>query len=475
MNPTRPGALETHRPVKLKRTMFREYDIRGQETPDELNEDVLYVIGCAYGTFLRRRSIDRLVAGRDSRATSEKFHKALVEGLVSTGCEVLDIGMVTTPMLYWAQYYHKTLGGAMVTASHNPAGWNGIKMAVGYSLTTNSEQIQEIYDLAEKEDFVKGQGRVISAPVDDGYVADVVKRIKIQGRPKVLLNTGNGTAGKIGPRLLREAGCEVVELHTRIDPTFPHYTANPADVAMMEDTGEHVRKSKAQIGIAIDADGDRVGVTDEEGKTIWPDYFMIPQIRDLLKERPGAKIVFDVKCSAALEEDIVAHGGVPIMWKTGHSFIKEKIAAEKADLGVELSGHIFVVHGYYGFDDALFTALKIIEALSRQSATMSQIMETVPKWYSSPVYNVHCPDSEKYKIASELTQQFKKKGDRVIDLSGARVIFNDGWGLVRASSNLPQLVLRFEAKSQERLQQIEDTFREMLKSYPGLGSKWETG
>lgn len=475
MNPHRPGTLETRNPVKLKRTMFREYDIRGQETPDELNEDVLFVLGCAYGTFLRRRSISRLVAGRDCRATSEKFHKALVEGLVSTGCEVLDIGMVTTPMLYWAQYHHKTEGGAMITASHNPAGWNGVKMAVGYSLTTNSQQIQEIYDLAEREDFVKGEGKVVSAPVDDSYVADLVKRVKIQGRPKVLLNTGNGTAGKIGPRLLREAGCEVVELHTRIDPTFPHYTANPADVAMMEDTGEHVRKAKAQIGVAIDADGDRVGITDEEGKTIWPDYFMIPLIRDLLKEQPGAKIVFDVKCSAALEEDIQQHGGKPIMWKTGHSFIKEKLAQEKADLGVELSGHIFVVHGYYGFDDALFAALKVIEALSKQSVTMSQVLATVPKWYSSPVYNAYCEDSEKYKIAGELTDEFKKQGYRVIDLSGARVIFDDGWGLVRASSNLPQLVLRFEAKSPQRLPEIEKMFREILERYPSVGKKWETG
>jgi phosphomannomutase/phosphoglucomutase len=202
---------------------------------------------------------------------------------------------------------------------------------------------------------------------------------------------------------------------------------------------------------------------------------MIPLIRDLLKEQPGAKIVFDVKCSAALEEDIQQHGGKPIMWKTGHSFIKEKLAQEKADLGVELSGHIFVVHGYYGFDDALFAALKVIEALSKQSVTMSQVLATVPKWYSSPVYNAYCEDSEKYKIAGELTDEFKKKGYRVIDLSGARVIFDDGWGLVRASSNLPQLVLRFEAKSPQRLPEIEKMFREILERYPSVGKKWETG
>jgi phosphomannomutase/phosphoglucomutase len=474
MNPT-SRSLETTPARKLKRTMFREYDIRGRETPDELNEEVLFLIGRAYGTFLRRRSVSRLVAGRDSRATSADFHKALVAGIVSTGCEVLDIGMVTTPMLYWSQYHFQTTGGAMVTASHNPAGWNGVKLAVGYSLTTNSEQIQEIYELAEKEDFVNGEGRVVPAPIDDLYVADLIKRVKIQGRPRILLNPGNGTGGKIGPRVLREAGCEVVELHTRIDPTFPHYTANPASVEMMEDTGDHVRKSKAQLGVAIDADVDRLGITDEQGRTIWPDLFMIPLIRDLLKEKPGAKIVFDVKCSAALEEDITNHGGIPIMWKTGHSFIKEKIAEEKADLGVELSGHIFVVHGYYGFDDALFAALRLIESLSRQSTSVSQILETAPKWFSSPVYNAYCDDQEKYKVARELTERFKKEGYRVIEVSGARVVFPDGWGLVRASSNLPQLVLRFEARTPERLKEIETIFRELLKAYPSIGGKWETG
>ena len=465
----------TTRTTKLKPSIFREYDIRGRETPDELNEQVLYLIGCGYGTFLKRRSIDRLVVGRDCRGTSEVFQKALIDGLLATGLEVLDLGMVTTPMLYWAQFHHKTLGGAMVTASHNPAGWNGVKLAVGYSLTTNSEQLKEIYQLIEREDFAKGHGKVTLAPIDDEYVADLVKRVNIKGRPRVLLNTGNGTAGKIGPRLLKQAGIEVLELHTRIDPTFPHYTANPSSVEMMDDTGTHVRDQKADLGVAIDADGDRLGITDENGNTIWPDLFMIPLIRQLLQKKPGSKIIFDVKCSAALEDDIREHGGVPVMWKTGHSFIKEKISEDKAALGVELSGHIFIVQDYYGFDDALFAGLKVIEALSQRSQKLSEFLSTVPKWYSSPVYNAYCADEEKYKIADELAAEFKKKGYKVFDLSGARVTFDGGWGLVRASSNLPQLVLRFEARTKEKLPEIENIFREMLKKYPSVGTKWETG
>jgi phosphomannomutase/phosphoglucomutase len=299
--------------------------------------------------------------------------------------------------------------------------------------------------------------------------------VNIKGRPRVLLNTGNGTAGKIGPRLLKEAGIEVLELHTRIDPTFPHYTANPSSVEMMEDTGARVREQKADLGIAIDADGDRLGITDENGNTIWPDLFMIPLIRQLLQKKPGSKIIFDVKCSAALEDEIREHGGVPVMWKTGHSFIKEKISEDKAALGVELSGHIFMVQDYYGFDDALFAGLKVIEALSERSQKLSQFLSTVPQWYSSPVYNAYCADEEKYKIASELADEFKKKGYKVFDLSGARVTFDGGWGLVRASSNLPQLVLRFEARKEEKLSEIENIFRDMLKKYPSVGSKWETG
>lgn len=461
--------------MKLNPTMFREYDIRGRENDEELNPISMNMIGRGYGTFLRNRGIDKLVVGRDSRSTSEVFEKALIDGLVSTGCHVLQIGQSTTPMLYWAQYHFDSKGGAAVTASHNPAGWNGVKLAVGFSMTTNSAQLQEIYKLIEEEKFVTGEGSVEDTPIDDLYIADIVKRLRIEGKPKVLINTANGTAGLIGPKLLRAAGCEVVELNTDLDPTFPHYPSNPSVIEMMDDTGAHVRSSQSDIGVGIDADGDRLGVTDEHGQNIFADMFMIPLVRDLLKEKPGAKIVYDVKCSAALEEEIRNHGGVPIMWKTGHSFIKEKIKEEKADLGLELSGHIFIVHGYYGFDDALFTALKIIESMTTNKKKLTEIMSTVPKWYSSPVYNVYCPDEVKYKVAEKLTQRFKEMGYKVIDLSGARVVFEDGWGLVRASSNLPQMVLRFEARSEERLKEIEQMFRKILSEYPEIGNEWETG
>jgi phosphomannomutase/phosphoglucomutase len=461
--------------MRLKSTMFREYDIRGRETEDELNPTTMEFLGRGYGTFLSRRGVQKAVVGRDSRSTSAEFEAAFIEGLRSTGCEVLAIGLSTTPMLYWSQFHFESLGGAAITASHNPPGWNGVKLAVGYSQTTDSSQLQQIYHIIEGEDFVTGNGTVTETPIDDLYISDLVKRVSLKGSPRILLNTGNGTAGLIGPRLLRAAGCEVVELHTRIDPTFPHYPANPSVVEMMEDTGVHVRSSHADLGVAIDADGDRLGITDENGKTLWPDVYMVPLVRDILKAKPGAKIIYDVKCSVALEEEIREHHGVPIMWTTGHSYIKAKLAETKGDLGIELSGHIFIVHGYYGYDDALFAAIKLMESLSNNQIRLSNMPSAHDRWVASPVYNVSCADEVKYKVVDELTKRFKAQEFKVIELSGARVVFEDGWGLVRASSNLPQLVLRFEARKQKRLEEIEQMFRAALQAFPSVAAKWETG
>lgn len=461
--------------MKLKQTMFREYDIRGRETDDELNPQSMRLMGIGYGTFLLRRGVNRVVVGRDSRATSADFAAAFISGLKTSGCNVIDIGLSTTPMLYWAQFYFDSIGGAAITASHNPAGWNGVKLAVGFSKTTNSAQVQEIYQIIEQEDFERGEGSVAEVSIDDAYIQDLVKRVDIKGAPKILLNTGNGTAGVIGPKLLKAAGCEVVELNTNLDSSFPHYPANPSVLEMMEDTGAHVRASRANIGVAIDADGDRLGVTDENGRTIWPDVYMLPLVRDLLQEKPGAKVVFDVKCSMALEKEIEDNGGIPIMWKTGHSYIKEKIGEASADLGIELSGHIFIVHGYYGFDDALFAALNLIETLNSHDLKLSDLILDPPQLFASPVFNVYCPDEDKYSVTNQLIQRFRSQGYHVIDLSGARVVFEDGWGLVRASSNLPQLVLRFEARSAERLAEIERMFRNILREYDNVGSQWETG
>jgi phosphomannomutase/phosphoglucomutase len=468
--------------------MFREYDLRGRENEQELNERSAFLIGKGYGTFLSRKNISQCVLGHDNRGTSDAMHSALKNALKSCGIHVLDIGLVTTPMMYWAQiFFHQqegldTRGGVMVTASHNPVGWNGMKLADDYASTLLTDDLQHIYHLILTDDFLQGSGSSETRNIFDEYCADVVSRSRISKPLKVVINTANGTAGAFAPTIFQRAGCTVIEHFTELDPTYPHYTPNPAEVGMMEDTGQVVRESGAQLGLAIDADGDRLGLTDENGSIIWPDRYMILLSRQILEHHPSAKIVFDVKTSNALPEDILAHGGVPIMWKTGHSYIKSKMHEEHAALAGEMSGHIFFAEGYYGFDDAIFVGLKLVEYLSNQNRSLSQVIADTPYYVSTPTYSAECRDTDglkadvyKYKVVDELTQYFKSHNYDVIDINGVRVSFADGsWGLVRASSNLPTLVIRFEAKSQDQLEEIILLFRNLLEGYPGVSKEWHT-
>ena len=452
--------------------MFREYDIRGRENEAELNPISMELIGKGYGTFLQKRGIKEVVAGHDNRKTSEEFYGAAIRGVLSTGCNIIEIGISTTPMFYWSQYYVKSEGGLMVTASHNPVGWNGLKLALGYSYTLNSQELQEIYEIIAQENFSKGQGILSKKEgVFEAYQEDLLSKVFGIRPLKVLVNTGNGTAGLFAPQLFKNAGCQVLEHLTNLDPSYPKYTPNPAEIEMMEDTGARVRETGADLGFAFDGDADRLGLVDEKGQNIWPDRYLILLSRLVLAKHPGSKIVFDVKCSQALVEDIESHGGVPIMWKTGHSYIKEKIQQEHAVLGGEMSGHIFFKEGYYGFDDAFFAALKLLEYFSSQSKTISELIADTPYYISSPALHAECPDDKKYQLVEELTKEFKEEY-QVIDINGARVLFGDGWGLIRASSNLPALVLRFEAKTEKRLKEIEQLFRSKLKRFNFVSEKW---
>ncbi|RJQ34047.1 phosphomannomutase/phosphoglucomutase [Candidatus Parcubacteria bacterium] len=458
----------------LKKTMFREYDIRGRESEDELNEVSIYAIARGFAKILHDRGIADAVVARDARGTSESFQKSAMRGLVESGINVIDIGVVTTPMSYWAQYHFNTKGLCTITASHNPVGWNGLKLGVGLSRTLLAEEIQALYEIIEKEDYVNGKGSVRAENITEPYMADVLSRIRLSKKFKVLVNTGNGTAGLYAPEILRKAGCEVVEHYTNVDPTYPNYTPNPDGLAMMEDTGAQTVKNQSDIGIAFDGDGDRLGMTDEKGQTIWPDRYMILLSRHVLSKKPGAKIVFDVKVSEALPEDIEAHGGTPIMCKTGHSYIKAKLNEEHAALAGEMSGHIFFADDYYGFDDAFFAALKLLEYLGEQKKTLSEVVASTPYYISTPTIQVETTDEDKYRIVETLTKEFKNDGYRVIDINGARVYIDNGWGLVRASSNTPTLVLRFEAKDEKTLERIKDLFRAKLAAFSTVSAKWDT-
>jgi len=458
----------------LKKTMFREYDIRGLETYDELNDLSMYFIGRGFGTYLKHLNITKAVVGCDARATSESFKKSTIKGLGECGINVIDIGTVTTPMSYWAQYFLKVKGLVCVTASHNPAGWNGVKLGTNLSSTLLSPELQDLYAIIVKEQFSSGQGNIQKKDIADTYIKDLISKATITKKFKILVNTGNGTAGLYIPKLLKLTGCEVVEHFTNIDPSYPNYTPNPDGTAMMEDTGRQTVKNNCDLGFAFDGDGDRLGVVDENGNIIWPDRYIILLSRLVLSKHKGAKIVFDVKVSEAVPEDIKAHGGIPIMWKTGHSYIKSKLAKERAAMAGEMSGHIFFVDDFYGFDDAAFAALKLLEYLSLQKKPLSQIISTTPYYVSTPTIQVTTTDEKKYDIVSKLTKEFKDEGYKVVDINGARVYTNDGWGLVRASSNTPTLVLRFEAKTQENLEKIKQLFKSKLDRFPNVNKNWDT-
>lgn len=458
----------------LKKTMFREYDMRGRESDDELNDTSMYYIGRGFGAYLRKRNITEAVVGHDARATSESFHKSVIKGLTESGINVIDTGTVTTPMSYWSQYYLKVKGLVTVTASHNPAGWNGVKLGSDLSYTLLTDELQEVYQIIAKEDFVDGKGTIRKEDISDAYKKDLVSKVNIEKKFKILVNTGNGTAGLFVPAILKDAGCEIVEHFTNVDPTYPNYTPNPDGTAMMEDTGKQTVKNNCDLGFAFDGDGDRLGLVDEKGNTIWPDRYMILLSRLILSKHPGAKIIFDVKVSEALPEDIKAHGGIPIMWKTGHSHIKAKMHEEKAALAGEMSGHIFFAEGYYGFDDSMIAALKLLEYLSTQDKPLSEIIADTPYYVSTPTIQVTATDEDKYKIVEELTKEFKDEGYKVVDINGARVYTDKGWALVRASSNTPTLVLRFESKDEQGLEDLKKMMKEKLDKFEKVSKDWDS-
>lgn len=458
----------------LKKTMFREYDIRGRESNDELNGASIYHIARGFGALLSERQVKEVILGHDARASSENFHEQAKKALLESGVDVIDIGTVTTPMSYWAQYHFKVKGLCMITASHNPVGWNGLKLGTDLSKTLGPDEIRGLYEIIEREQYVHGTGTTRSENIEQAYMDDLSSRTNSARPLKVLINTGNGTAGLYAPKMFRKAGYEVVEHFTNVDPTYPNYTANPDGERMMQDTGVRTLQNGCDIGLAFDGDGDRLGVVDEEGKIVWPDRYLMLLSRLILAKKPGAKIVFDVKVSEALPEDIAAHGGIPIMWKTGHSYIKSKLAEEKAALAGEMSGHIFFAEEYYGFDDAFFAGLKLLEYVSAQEKTLSNLIAETPYYIATPTIQVQTTDDDKYRIVDHLVADFKKEGYRLVDVNGARVYISDGWGLVRASSNTPTLVLRFEAKSKETLEAIEKLFREKLSFFPSVSHHWDT-
>lgn len=461
----------------LQKTMFREYDLRGREADEELNETSMYYIGRGFGTFLLRKGVQEATVGHDVRATSESFYNSFIKGVLETGINVVKIGNVTTPMGYWSQHHFKIKGGAVITASHNPVGWNGAKLSDNLSQALSGPEIQQLYDLIAREDFENGQGSTREADIKEVYTQDLLSKTKISKKFKILVNTGNGTAALIAPEVLRKAGCEVIEHNTNIDPTYPNYTPNPENLAMMEDTIAQTIAHNCDLGLAFDGDGDRLGIVDDKGHVLPADMILILLSRLYLSKNPGAKVMFDVKVSESLPQDIEAHGGTPIMYKTGHSLIKAEMNRQDISLTGEMSGHIFFGKNfdYYGFDDAMFSALKVLEFLSQREQPLSEIYASIPRYISTPVINVETPDEIKHDIIKKITEQFKKEGYKVIDVDGVRIYAHEGWGLARASNTTPNIVLRFEAKSEEQIEKIKQIFRKKLEQFKEVSYEWVLG
>ncbi len=444
----------------MKKSIFREYDIRGIAEKD-MNADDVYLIGKATGTYLKRKGCDTICVGRDCRTTSDHYAEQLIDGLLSTGVNVINIGVCPTPLMYFSIQHLQKDGGVMVTASHNPKEYNGFKICYGLD-SVHGVELLVIHDLIEQSDFEIGSGKIEKKEIIPAYLDFVTENVKITRPFKVGVDAGNGTAGIIAVPLLKKFGCELVELYCELDGTFPNHEADPTVAENMADLIEQVKEKKLDVGIGFDGDGDRIGIIDENGNIVYGDKLLTIFAREILSRKPNATFISEVKCSQVMYDEIEKLGGRAIMWKTGHSRIKQKMKEEKAELAGEMSGHIFFADRFFGYDDAIYAACRLLEIMSETGNTVSGLIADLPETYNTPEIRVESPDDVKFEVVEEVAEQFRGKY-KVIDIDGVRVVFEDGsWGLVRASNTQPALVLRFEAPSQKRLDEVRNLIESVL-------------
>jgi len=452
--------------VKINPNIFREYDIRGIAETD-LNTPAVELIAQAYGTLLRREGLKTVTLGHDMRTSGKRLRTAFEKGLLKSGLDVINIGMVTTPMLYFSIAHWKVDGGVSITGSHNPPEYNGFKICRGVG-SVYGKEIQKIKQMIETGDLDEGKGKSSEKSIAEGYLNFLKDQFHFTRKMKVVVDSGNGMGGVLSPRVFREIGCEVVEMFSEPDGNFPNHHPDPTQPKNLKDIIKKVKEEKADIGIAFDGDADRIGVIDEKGNIIWGDKLLVLYSRKILKDTPGVSFIADVKCSKTLYDDIEKNGGKGIMWKTGHAIIKSKIKEENAALAGELSGHMFFNDRYFGFDDACYAACRLLEILDEAGdKPLSELLADLPKMVSTPEIHAETTDTKKFEIVEKAKDFFKKSYD-VIDIDGVRLTFPDGWGLVRASNTQPVLVMRFEATTDKRLKEIqsliENKINELIKT-----------
>ncbi|ALG68554.1 phosphomannomutase/phosphoglucomutase [Beggiatoa leptomitoformis] len=440
-------------------SVFRAYDVRGI-VGDDLTIELVEKIGKAIGTEAAQKGIKQVVIARDGRLSGEQLQNALAQGIISTGRDVINVGRVPTPVLYFTTYHLQTGTGVMVTGSHNPPEYNGLKIMLdGETLSGGS--IQSLRERVENGDFIQqAQGSISQFAIEDIYIQRIVNDVTLKRPFKVVVDSGNGVAGEIAPKLLRALGCEVIELFCEIDGNFPNHHPDPSLPENLQDLIKAVKTHQADIGLAFDGDADRLGVVDVNGQIVFPDRQMMLYAMDVLKRNQGAKIIYDVKCSRHLSRVIREHGGEPVMWKTGHSLIKSKLKETGSPLAGEMSGHIFFKERWYGFDDAIYTAARLLEILASDPRTPTEVLSALPNAVSTPELKLELAHyGEHFQLMEKVSSTFQFEGAEVSTIDGVRADFKDGWGLVRSSNTTPCLVIRFEADTQEALEKIQADFR----------------
>ncbi|MDQ6827634.1 MAG: phosphomannomutase/phosphoglucomutase [Gemmatimonadota bacterium] len=450
--------------MAIRQGIFRQYDVRGIVGQD-LDAEVARALGRGFAATLAARSIHGAVAvGRDNRPSGDELRDALVKGLTESGVDVLDIGVVPTPLNYWALHNTPVVAGIQITGSHNPPEYNGFKLSIAKG-SMHGEEIQALYQTIVRGQFPSGTGTVREEDIIARYIEDIAQRIGPLSRPmRVVLDCGNGAGALVAPALLERLGATFSCLFCESDGTFPNHHPDPTVVENLHDIIAAVKSERADIGIALDGDADRIGVIDDKGTIIWGDHVLILYARDVLaRSKANEPIIFDVKCSQALPDMITNAGGTPVMWKTGHSLIKDKMKEMHAPVAGEMSGHMFFAEGFYGHDDAMYGAARLLRIVADSGKSVSQLLADVPRYLSTPELRVDCPDDKKFAVVDKAVAHFRAKYD-VIDVDGVRVLFGDGWGLIRASNTQPVLVMRFEALSEQRLAQIRDEMEGWLRS-----------
>ncbi len=461
--------------MQINPNIFRGYDLRGVVDKD-LNPEIVEHLGRAHGTYLKRRGINKALISRDCRKTSPEYSDAFIRGLNWTGIDTVDIGMTLVGTFYWAQYFLKIKGGAFITASHNPAEYNGIKFAIDFSETLVSEGIQELRIITEAEDYEKGEKEGTNKIIDinNDYFTDLIKRLPINKKFKVVIDASNATAGQIAPEFLRQAGCEVIESNCQIDSSFPLGTPDPTETAVAERLKKKILEEKADLGFSYDADGDRIGIVDDKGGIIWNDVLVALFSVDVLNDHPGAKIMYNTLCSKGTEETILKYGGEPFMWRTGHSFLKKKNQEIKAAFIGELSGHFFFSADFYNHDDGLYSTLRLLRYLDRTNQSLSQAINNLPKYISSPEIKAGCADDKKVLLMKKIGEVLKKDfpSAEVIDDEragdGVRLDMPDSMFVIRYSQNGPYITIKFEAKAEEKYHELKQYINKLLRSYPEI-------